>query len=202
MCIVGDLADVVRPGASAKRDLAAARLNLALLLFQQRRFQLALGIGALIGDVEGHLTHLNAVVADEGLFKAALNPENDCSGTVDTVPGDPSTRYDSETNPAGVRCSVLDIMVNLLGRRPESSWSPQEQAAGYGFAGIPFATIAILFPQFTSIHPYFTDLLIVVPAAFLVQEVAARGLMAQVDLDFLRHLLTSLGLAASAGVGP
>ena len=82
-----------------------------------------------MAEVEGHLTHMNAVVADEGLFKAALNPENDCSGTVDTVPGDPSTRYDSETNPAGVRCSVLDIMVNLLGRRPEGSWSAQEQAA-------------------------------------------------------------------------
>ncbi len=31
--------------------------------------------------VEGHLTHINAVVADEGLFKAALNPEDDCPGT-------------------------------------------------------------------------------------------------------------------------
>lgn len=96
-----------------------------------------------MAQVEGHLTHMNAVVADEGLFKAALNPENDCSGTVDTVPGDPSTRYDSETNPAGVRCSVLDIMVNLLGRRPESVWSPQEQAAGFGFAGIPFANTGV-----------------------------------------------------------
>ena len=59
---------------------------------------------------------LNAVVADEGLFKAALNPENDCSGTVDPVAGDPSTRYDSETNPGGVRCSVLDLLVDQLGR--------------------------------------------------------------------------------------
>ncbi|MFP5253778.1 MAG: DUF6351 family protein [Actinomycetes bacterium] len=96
-----------------------------------------------MAEVEGHLSHVNAVAADEGLFKAALNPENACRGTVDTVPGDPSTRYDSETNPAGVRCSVLDIMVNLLGRRPQSAWSPQEQAAGYGFAGIPFANSGV-----------------------------------------------------------
>jgi hypothetical protein len=96
-----------------------------------------------MAQVEGHATHMNAVVADEGLFKAALNPENDCSGTRDPVPGDPSTRYDSETNPAGVRCSVLDIMVNLLGRRPSDVWSPQEQAAGYGFAGIPFANTGV-----------------------------------------------------------
>jgi hypothetical protein len=95
--------------------------------------------------VEGHLSHVNAVVADEGLFKAALDPENPCDGTLDPVAGDESTRYDSETNPAGVRCSVLDIMGNLLGPRPESVWTEQEQAAGRGFAGIPFANTGIQF---------------------------------------------------------
>jgi hypothetical protein len=96
-----------------------------------------------MAEVEGHLTHFNAVTADEGLFKGAINPENDCSGTQDTVPGDPSTRFDSETNPAGVRCSILDMMVNALGPRPESAWSPQEQAAGYGFAGVPFSNSGV-----------------------------------------------------------
>ena len=96
-----------------------------------------------MAEVEGHLTHFNAVTADEGLFKVAINPENDCSGTQDTVPGDPSTRFDSETNPAGVRCSILDMMVNALGPRPESVWSPQEQAAGYGFAGVPFSNSGV-----------------------------------------------------------
>ncbi|MFL6004018.1 MAG: DUF6351 family protein [Nocardioides sp.] len=98
-----------------------------------------------MAQVEGHASHVNAVVADENLYKAALNPENDCSGTKDTVPGDESTRYDSETNPGGVRCSVLDIMMNVLGPRPESSWTPQEQAAGHGFAGIPFANTGVQF---------------------------------------------------------
>ena len=93
--------------------------------------------------VEGHLSHANAVTADEGLFKAALNPEHDCSGTRDPVPGDESTRYDSETNPGGVRCSVLDIMINLLGPRPPSVWTPQEQAAGHGFAGVPMANTGV-----------------------------------------------------------
>lgn len=37
-----------------------------------------------------------------------------------------------------------------------------------------------------------------VPTAFLVQEVVARGLAQQLDLSFLRHLATSLGLAAIA----
>lgn len=36
------------------------------------------------------------------------------------------------------------------------------------FMIIPYATIAVIFPQFTSIHPYFTDLLLVIPATFLV----------------------------------
>ena len=96
-----------------------------------------------IASVEGHISMVNAIAADELLFKSALNPENDCSGSVDTVPGDRSTRYDSETNPGGVRCSVLDIMKNMIGVRPESAWGEQEQEIGEGFAGLPFANIGI-----------------------------------------------------------
>ena len=96
-------------------------------------------------QVEGHVTHLNAVVADEGLYKAALNPEHACPGTLDTVAGDPSTRYDDETNPAGVRCSVLDTLINQLGPRPESVWGAEEQAAGHGFGGVPFANAGVLY---------------------------------------------------------
>jgi hypothetical protein len=96
-----------------------------------------------MAQVEGHLSHANAVTADEGLFKAALDPENPCSGTTDTVPGDRSTRFDAETNPGGVRCSVLDIMINQLGPRPQSDWTPEEQAAGHGFAGVPFTNTGV-----------------------------------------------------------
>jgi hypothetical protein len=91
--------------------------------------------------VGGHASHINAVVADEGLYKAALNPENDCPGTVEPVAGDESTRYDNEINPGGVRCSALDIMINLLGPRPEADWSAEEQAAGRGFAGVPIYSL-------------------------------------------------------------
>ncbi|GAA5141125.1 DUF6351 family protein [Nocardioides marinquilinus] len=98
-----------------------------------------------LAAVEGHLSHLNAVVADEGLFKSALDPEHDCSGTVAPKAGDPSTRYDSKTNPRGVRCSVLDLVVNQLGRRPRAVWTPQEQAAGRGFGGIPFANEGVVY---------------------------------------------------------
>ncbi len=93
--------------------------------------------------VEGHLSHVNAVAADEGLFKAALNPEHPCSGTVDPVAGDPRTRYDDDTNPGGVRCSVLDTMINQLGPRPRSVWGVEEKAVGRGFGGVPFANTGI-----------------------------------------------------------
>ena len=93
--------------------------------------------------VEGHLTHVNAVTADEGLFKEAINPESACPGTQDPEAGDESTRYDSEINPGGVRCSILDIMVNLLAPRPESVWSEWEKAAGHGFAGLPFSNAGV-----------------------------------------------------------
>ncbi|MGH3347538.1 MAG: DUF6351 family protein [Nocardioides sp.] len=126
--------------------------------------------------VEGHLSHVNAVVADEGLFKAALDPENACPGTVDPVAGNPSTRYDSETNPGGVRCSVLDIMVNLLGPRPESVWSEQEQAAGRGFAGVPFANTGVQFGLAQLKQGLIT------PAQFVDLNVKLGGL----DVDRLR----------------
>ena len=96
-----------------------------------------------VASVEGHISMINSIAADELLFKSALNPENDCSGSADTVPGDPTTRYDTETNPGGVRCSVLDIMKNMIGVRPPSVWSPAEQEIGEGFAGLPFANIGV-----------------------------------------------------------
>lgn len=93
--------------------------------------------------VEGHLTHLNAIVADEGLFKGAINPETDCSGVPAPVAGDRTTRFDSETNPGGVRCDILTINRSILGLRPKASWSDTEKAAGTGFAGLPFANVGV-----------------------------------------------------------
>jgi hypothetical protein len=91
-----------------------------------------------IADVEGHVTPINAVTADEGLFKSAINPEHDCAGVPAPVAGDTRTRFDSETNHGGVRCDILTLMGNQLGPRPESVWSAQEKAAGHGFSGLPF----------------------------------------------------------------
>jgi hypothetical protein len=84
---------------------------------------------AQYGLVEGHVTHANAVAADEAFFKNAVNPKGDCV--------DAELVYDGETNPDGVRCSILDYMINVFGPRPQGIWSDQEKAAGRGFAGIP-----------------------------------------------------------------
>ena len=97
-----------------------------------------------IADVEGHLTPINAVTADEGLFTGAINPETACDGVAAPAPGDPRTRFDSDTNPGGVRCDILSLMVNQLGRRPESVWSPQEKEhRAAGFAGLPFGNAGV-----------------------------------------------------------
>jgi hypothetical protein len=37
-----------------------------------------------------------------------------------------SERYDPETNPGGVRCLLMDYMINVFGPQPESEWGPQE----------------------------------------------------------------------------
>src|SRR3954471_10658921 len=87
------------------------------------------------GLVEGRPDPVNAIVADEELFKGATNPVGDC------VPADQA--YDPQTRPGGVRCSILDSMINVLGPRPSSVWSDQEKRAGHGFAGQPFGNTGI-----------------------------------------------------------
>ena len=82
------------------------------------------------GLVEGRPDPVNAIVADEALFKPAMNPVGTC------VPS--GQGYDPQSNPGGVRCSILDAMINVLGPRPESVWSAAERRAGHGFAGQPF----------------------------------------------------------------
>ncbi len=88
-------------------------------------------------DVEGHITHANAVTADEGLYKAALNPSNPCQGVSD------EERFDEQNNPGGVRCDVLTYIKTLLGPRPPEVWTELEQSLGRGFTGLPISTVGI-----------------------------------------------------------
>jgi hypothetical protein len=81
--------------------------------------------------VEGRPDPANAIVSDEEFFKSATAPGGGC------VPA--SVEYNASTKPGGVRCSILDAMINVLGPRPKSAWSPMEKKAGHGFAGQPFS---------------------------------------------------------------
>lgn len=98
-----------------------------------------------LGTVEGHLSHLNAVVADEAFFSAAVDPSHPCPGSRPTQTGDSNTRYDARTNPGGTRCSALEMMANPLGPRPQSVWSAAEKAAGRGFTGIPIGNVGVMY---------------------------------------------------------
>jgi hypothetical protein len=101
-----------------------------LLSYFESPEALAAGITPLQwGPILGHLSGVNAVAADEAFFKTATSPGGDC------VPAD--VVYNAETNPGGVRCSILDYMINIFGPRPKRVWSPMEEAAGKGFAGLP-----------------------------------------------------------------
>ncbi len=107
-----------------------------LLLYLQSSEAIAAGITPVQwGPILGHLSGVNAVAADEAFFKNATNPQGPC------VPED--VRYHPETNPGGVRCSILDYMINIFGPRPQSVWSPMEEAAGKGFAGQPINNVGV-----------------------------------------------------------
>ncbi|MEX2556326.1 MAG: DUF6351 family protein [Actinomycetota bacterium] len=79
-----------------------------------------------IGLVEGHPNHVNSIVLDELYFTATGDPDNPCAGVSD------AERYDAQTNPKGVRCTLADVMVNVFGRRPQD-----------GFAGRPLDNIGV-----------------------------------------------------------
>ena len=64
----------------------------------------------------------------------------------DGCPGVPAEQnYNAETNPGGVRCTLADYMINVFGPRPEELWTPQEQAVGHGFAGLPLDNVGVQF---------------------------------------------------------
>jgi len=81
--------------------------------------------------VEGHLLPINAITADEGLFKGAIIPTNECAGVA------AGQGYDPDSNPDGVRCSIIDAAINIFGPRDSRVWTEQERAIGRGFANSP-----------------------------------------------------------------
>ncbi|MGF2736069.1 DUF6351 family protein [Marinobacter sp. DUT-1] len=81
--------------------------------------------------IYGHLP-INPVVSDMAFFPAAYPDQENCPGLQDGV-----AVYHPEERPEGLRCGLIDYMVNQFGKRPPEVWSVNEQILGKGFAGIP-----------------------------------------------------------------
>ena len=116
---------------------------------------------ALWGPVEGHISHVNAVAADEGLFKAATQTTGTCFG---------DNSYDPQTNPTGQRCGIIEWMPHILGQRVPEVWSEVEKQVGYGFTGIPLGNTGV---------QYGLDVLrngLITPAMFVDLNVKIGGL--------------------------
>jgi len=80
------------------------------------------------GLVTGHMS-ISSCAAWEVSFAPLLNPTRGCGA---------GSAYHPVDDPKGCRTTVQDMQVNILGRRPPERWTPAEQAAGYGFAELPY----------------------------------------------------------------
>ncbi|MGB1556576.1 MAG: DUF6351 family protein [Oceanococcaceae bacterium] len=81
-------------------------------------------------DVQGHISLSNALIGDNAIFPGAV-AESPCGGV------DEEMIYHPQTNPDGVRCTIMDSIINLLGPRAPAVWSEAEIAVGRGFGSLP-----------------------------------------------------------------
>ncbi len=89
-----------------------------------------------MADVEGHVTIVNSEVSDNAQWHVAV-PTDPCAGTTD------ETRYDPQTNPGGVRCTIQDAAINVFGPNPPATWSDNEKLLGHGFAVPPIDNVGV-----------------------------------------------------------
>jgi hypothetical protein len=89
-----------------------------------------------MADVQGHISIANSQVSDSAQWHVVI-PTDPCAGVT------PEERYNPETNPGGVRCTIQDAAINVLGPRPESVWTPQEKQIGKGWAGVPTDNVGV-----------------------------------------------------------
>jgi hypothetical protein len=90
-----------------------------------------------VAAVEGHPNHVNSVILDTLYWTALADPDSGCAGVSD------KQLYNAQSNPDGVRCTLQDYMVNVLGRRTPDVWTPQEKRIGHGFAGEPLDNVGV-----------------------------------------------------------
>src|SRR3954463_3631483 len=89
-----------------------------------------------MADVQGHISIANSQVSDSAQWHVVI-PTDPCKGVTD------EERYHPDTNPSGVRCTIQDAAINVLGPRLESAWTPQEKQVGKGWAGVPTDNVGV-----------------------------------------------------------
>jgi hypothetical protein len=92
---------------------------------------------AEIAALEGHPNHVNAIILDSLYWTSLGDPTSECAGVTD------EQRYDPDTNPTGVRCTLADYMINVFGPRDPSVWTEVERRIGRGFAGLPLDNVGV-----------------------------------------------------------
>ncbi len=91
-----------------------------------------------MADVMGHVTVINAHVSEQAQFQVAIPDDRSGCGGVSEA-----QLYHPETNPEGVRCSIVDASINVFGPRPEADWITPEVTLGRGFAGFPLDNVGV-----------------------------------------------------------
>ncbi len=92
-------------------------------------------------DVEGHVLIVNSLVSDNAQWHVAVATDP-CAGTTD------ENRYNAKTNPGGVRCTITDAAINMLGPRSKDEWTASEKTLGRGFAGFPVDNVGVQYGLF------------------------------------------------------
>ncbi|MFM0741378.1 DUF6351 family protein [Paraburkholderia xenovorans] len=95
-------------------------------------------------------TLVNAMLYEAVYFPSIIPSNPTCAVS-------PQYALYSPSNPSGVRCSVADLSINLLGPRPKASWMPSEIAVGHGFAGAPFDNVGVQYGLWALQNSYITS---------------------------------------------
>ncbi|HEV3129303.1 MAG TPA: DUF6351 family protein [Solirubrobacteraceae bacterium] len=90
-------------------------------------------MGDVLGGPDGVA---NANVSDNAQFHVAV-PTDPCAGTT------AADRYDPNTNPGGVRCTIEDAAINVFGPEPAALWSANERKLGRGFVRPPIDNVGV-----------------------------------------------------------
>ena len=90
-------------------------------------------MGDVLGGPDGVA---NAEVSDNAQYHVAV-PTDACAGTTS------ADRYNAQTNPGGVRCTIQDEAINVFGPEPKALWSAVERKLGRGFVRPPIDNVGV-----------------------------------------------------------